>query len=83
MIGGIIAAGDGRRLREAGIAVPKPLVPVAGVPLLESVIRNFVAARVERIVIIVNEQQQDCMDWARRRFPALDLEFIVKTTPRR
>lgn len=80
MIGGIIAAGDGRRLRDAGIAVPKPLVTVAGVPLLESVIRNFVAAGVEHIVIIVNEQERDCVDWARRRFPALALEFIVKTT---
>ena len=36
LAGGIIAAGEGRRLREAGYTVPKPLVPVAGVPLIES-----------------------------------------------
>src|SRR5207245_2545304 len=42
--GGIIAAGDGSRLRAAGFAMPKPLVPVAGVPLIEWVIGNFVAA---------------------------------------
>jgi NDP-sugar pyrophosphorylase family protein len=42
--GGIIAAGDGSRLRQAGWTVPKPMVPVAGVPLIESTIRNFVAA---------------------------------------
>ena len=44
LLGGIIAAGEGSRLRQAGWIVPKPMVPVAGVPLIESAIRNFVAA---------------------------------------
>ena len=78
--GGIIAAGDGSRLREAGFAMPKPLVPVAGVPLIESVIRNFVAAGITSIVVIVNERERDCVEWARGRFAGLHLEFIVKTT---
>jgi NDP-sugar pyrophosphorylase family protein len=78
--GGIIAAGEGSRLREAGFSMPKPLVPVAGVPLIEAVIGNFVAAGVTSLVIIVNEQGRACVDWVRTRFPDLDLEFIVKTT---
>ena len=52
--GGIIAAGEGRRLRRAGWTVPKPLVPVAGVPLIELVIRNFLAAHITSLTIIVN-----------------------------
>ena len=78
--GGIIAAGDGRRLRDAGVTIPKPLVPVGGVPLIESVLRNFIAADIRTIVVIVNEQEQDCVDWVRRRFPDLDCDFIVKST---
>lgn len=78
--GGIIAAGEGSRLKQAGWAVPKPMVPVAGVPLIESAIRNFVAAGITRLSIIVNEQERDCAVWVRRRFPALDLRLIVKTT---
>jgi NDP-sugar pyrophosphorylase family protein len=78
--GAIIAAGEGRRLREAGWALPKPLVPVAGVPLLGSVIANFQAARIRSICVIVNEQDRDCSAWAQARFPGLDLRFIVKTT---
>jgi NDP-sugar pyrophosphorylase family protein len=87
--GGIIAAGEGRRLREDGWPMPKPLVPVAGVPLMESVIRNFVAAGITSIVAIVNEDGRACVEWARDRFPlaredgrgdALDLRFIVKAT---
>lgn len=78
--GGIIAAGEGRRLREAGFAMPKPLVPVGGVPLIESVIRNFVAVGVTSLVIIVNEQARHCVERVRSRFPDLEAEFIVKTT---
>ena len=80
LTGGIIAAGEGSRLRRAGFAMPKPMVPIAGVPLIESVIRNFRAARIASLAIIVNEQERACVDWVRARFPDLDVEFIVKTT---
>jgi NDP-sugar pyrophosphorylase family protein len=78
--GGIIAAGEGSRLRQAGWAVPKPMVPVAGVPRIASAIRNFVAAGITRLSIIVNEQERDCAAWVRGRFPELDLRLTVKTT---
>jgi NDP-sugar pyrophosphorylase family protein len=80
LTGGIIAAGEGRRLRADGWLVPKPLVPVAGVPLLEAVVRNFLAAGIEPVTIIVNEQARGCVEWSRTRFPDVDLRFIVKTT---
>jgi NDP-sugar pyrophosphorylase family protein len=80
LAGGIIAAGEGSRLRQSGFAMPKPMVPIAGVPLIESVIRNFRAARLGPLAIIVNEQERPCVDWVRNRFPDLDVDFIVKTT---
>ncbi len=79
-MGGIIAAGEGSRLRRDGFTVPKPLVPVAGVPLIESVVRNFEGARITPLVIIVNERGRECVDRVRARFPQLVAEFIVKTT---
>jgi len=78
--GGIIAAGDGTRLRAAGFPMPKPLVPIAGVALIEWVIENFRAAGITSLVIIVNEQARQCRDWVQARFPDLDAEVIVKTT---
>ena len=78
--GGIIAAGEGSRLRQSGFVMPKPMVPIAGVPLIESTIRNLRAARVGPLAIIMNEQERGCVDWIRARFPDLDIEFIVKTT---
>ena len=78
--GGIIAAGEGSRLRRDGFTVPKPLVEVAGVPLIGAVLGNFVAAGVTSVTIIVNEQERECIDWARGRFPSLHTDFIVKST---
>jgi molybdopterin-guanine dinucleotide biosynthesis protein A len=78
--GGIIAAGEGSRLRRDGWAEPKPLVRIAGVPLLETVVTNFTAAGIVTLTIIVNEDERACVTWARGRFPALDLRFLVKTT---
>ena len=78
--GGIIAAGDGSRLREAGFAMPKLLVPVAGVPLIEGVLRNFRAVGIVAPVIIVNEEARGCVEGIRSRFPDLEIEVIVRTT---
>jgi NDP-sugar pyrophosphorylase family protein len=78
--GGIIAAGEGSRLRADGFTVPKPLVPVAGLPLIGAVLDNFVAAGITSITIIVNESECECVEWVRARFRTLDFDFIVKTT---
>lgn len=78
--GGIIAAGAGSRLRQAGWKEPKPLVRVAGTPLIEQVIRNFLAAGIQSFVVIFNENELDCRQWVMARFPDLDLQIIVKTT---
>ena len=78
--GGIIAAGDGSRLRRDGFAVPKPLVEVAGISLIEAVVRNFEAAGIAPLVVIVNERDAHCARRVRERFPHLAIRFIVKTT---
>lgn len=79
--GGIIAAGEGSRLRAAGFARPKPLVTIGGTPLIELVVRNFVAAGIQSLTVIVNEDGLECRDVLRARFPTLDIACIVKTTP--
>lgn len=78
--GGIIAAGAGSRLRADGWRVSKPLVEVAGLPLIGAVLRNFRAAGITSITIIVNQDEQDCVEWVQGRYPDLDIDFIVKTT---
>ena len=78
--GGIIAAGEGSRLRQAGYAVPKPLVPVAGMPLIGRIIDNFLAAGIRSLVIIFNEEGRECERWVRSHYADLDIDIILKTT---
>ena len=78
--GGIIAAGAGSRLRADGWRVPKPLVEVAGLPLIGAVLRNFTTAGITAITIIVNQEERDCIQWVGARYPDLEVDFIVKTT---
>ena len=78
--GGILAAGDGSRLREDGWTIAKPLVPVEGVPLIAHVIENFLAAGIENLSIIFNAREEDCAEFVRSRFPGADIRILVKTT---
>ena len=52
----ILAAGSGRRLRSVSGDVPKPLVPLAGVPLLVRVVQAAQAAGIRRFVIVTGHQ---------------------------
>ncbi|MGJ1521635.1 nucleotidyltransferase family protein [Sphingobacterium siyangense] len=64
----IIAAGEGSRLRKEGFNLPKPLLPLHGVPLIERLIRVFVKEGAQRVHVIINKQS-----------PELKL-FLEKTT---
>jgi NDP-sugar pyrophosphorylase family protein len=78
--GAILAAGEGSRLREDGWMMSKPLVPVEGVPLIEHVVENFLAARIGRLSIIFNAREEDCARFVRSRFPGADIRILIKTT---
>src|SRR5215813_7439389 len=50
----IMAGGEGRRLRPLTDRLPKPMVPVAGRPILERIVLHLVGYGVTRIYISVN-----------------------------
>ena len=83
----IIAAGEGSRLAEEGITVPKPLVKVAGQCLVDRLIRVFLANDAEEIVVVCNDLTPFVDEHLRmierdgfegRMIP---LRHIVRTTP--
>jgi NDP-sugar pyrophosphorylase family protein len=47
----ILAGGKGARLRPFTFAIPKPLLPVGDLPILEVVIRQLAASGFERVVL--------------------------------
>jgi len=79
--GGVIAAGHGTRLRADGYQVSKPMIPVAGKPLIEHALDRFRAVGVRQATVIVNEESDDCRRWLVGHADGLDLDVVVRTTP--
>jgi NDP-sugar pyrophosphorylase family protein len=76
--GAVIAAGEGSRLKELGLA--KPMVEVGGVPLIGHVLGNFEAAGIVSAAVIFNEAENHCAAWVRGRFGRLVSTIVVKST---
>lgn len=79
--GGIIAAGVGSRLRAEGYRTSKPMVRVAGRPLIGHALVRFRAAGIRRLTVIINEESDDCQRWLEDHWRDFDLDLIVRTTP--
>ena len=79
--GGIIAAGQGARLKADGYAMSKAMTPVQGRPLIDHALERFAAAGFCALTIIVNEESGDCVEWLARNPRELDIDLIVRTTP--
>ena len=55
----VLAGGKAERLGDAAQGLPKPLVPVAGVPLAEYTVGRLVEAGVTRIIVACRAGQED------------------------
>ena len=78
---GIIAAGEGSRLALEGSGQPKPLVPIAGVPMIERLARIFMNCGADRIAVIVNDRNPDTASYVRRMSAHMPIDLVVKSTP--
>src|SRR5260370_15412272 len=78
---GIIAAGDGSRLKSEGILSLKPLVEVKGVPLIERLILSYIRGGIEEIVCIVNESSLEVKRFVEAKHFPIPVTFVVQTTP--
>ncbi len=58
----ILAAGRGTRMRELTNDLPKPMIPVRGTPILESIVRGLAQNGVQRLLLIVGYRKEVVMD---------------------
>ena len=79
----IIAAGEGSRLVQEGVALPKPLVDIDGRPMIRRLIDIFASYSPETLSVIVNEQMTEVRDYLESIAPGLPFDFrlTVRTTP--
>lgn len=59
----IIAAGEGSRLKEDGFSLPKPLLPLAGTPMIERLIHIFANQGAPRVHVLVNSQSPQLLEF--------------------
>ena len=80
----IIAAGNGSRLAQEGLKTPKPLVQVAGEPLLSRLLNIFVRQQADSISVIVNEEMTEVQQYLERwklNHREVALKVLVRSTP--
>lgn len=77
----IIAAGEGSRLAQEGVRLPKPLVKLNGVEMIRRLIDIFVSNHAKSISIIVNEEMVQVQDFVKQIALDIPLNLVVKSTP--
>lgn len=76
----ILAAGAGSRLGELTATLPKALVPVGGVPVLERVARRLIAAGADRLIINVHHHARQIVDYVDSR-AGFGVEVVFSAEP--
>jgi choline kinase len=73
----ILAAGNGSRIASVSGGVPKPLVPLRGIPLLKHVMASCQEAGITRFVIVVGYRADQIRLWfAERPFKGISVTLL-------
>jgi NDP-sugar pyrophosphorylase family protein len=77
----IIAAGEGSRLAQEGVQLPKPLVKLNGKEMIGRLIGVFAGCGAESISLIVNEEMIAVQEYVKQLKPGVPLNIVIKSTP--
>lgn len=79
----IISAGEGSRLSQEGVALPKPLVELNGTAMIDRLIRIFVQNGADGVVVIINNESLLTKEHLKELQQKLEvpLELVIQTTP--
>ncbi|MDE6100984.1 MAG: NTP transferase domain-containing protein, partial [Paramuribaculum sp.] len=77
----IIAAGEGSRLAQEGIELPKPLVNLCGKPMIKRLIDIMMDCNPTSLSIIVNEQMTEVREYLESLKLSVPFNLVVRSTP--
>ncbi|HOX80759.1 MAG TPA: NTP transferase domain-containing protein [Bacteroidales bacterium] len=77
----IIAAGEGSRLRKEGLYIPKPMIEIGGMTLIDRLIDRAKRYEFSTACIIVNDIYPELANWFRDKDYGIFIQLIVKSTP--
>ena len=72
----ILASGIGKRLKPLTDKVPKPLVEVNGVTLLERIIRSLTENGIKDIVITTGSLEEKIKDFIQNKYPEIKITYV-------
>ncbi|GMV08204.1 MAG: glucose-1-phosphate thymidylyltransferase [Gemmatimonadota bacterium] len=71
-------AGKGTRLRPHTHHTPKPLLKVAGKPVLAYILDDLIAVGVQEMVFIVGYLRETVEEWITREYPELKAHYVLQ-----
>ena len=77
----IIAAGEGSRLAQEGVAKPKPLIELNGEPMIMRLMNIFMRCNAESISVIINDFMPEVKEYLSGVKLDVPLNIVVKSTP--
>ncbi|MDR1632711.1 MAG: NDP-sugar synthase [Dysgonamonadaceae bacterium] len=77
----IIAAGEGSRLIKEEIQIPKPLVRIQGITLIDRLIAIFLKNGASSISVIINEKMKEVREHIEKINLDIPFNIVVKSTP--
>ncbi len=76
MIAVIPVAGAGARLRPLTYTQPKPLIPVAGKPIISYIIDDLTKIGTKKFIFIIGYLGEKIENFLKETYPDLDMEFV-------
>jgi len=74
----VLAAGEGTRLRPLTATRPKPMLPVAGRPMLEHVLDAAVAGGASRLILVVGYHEEAVREHVGEAYHDVPVEYAVQ-----
>lgn len=75
----ILAAGEGTRMRPLTSTRPKPMLPVAGKPILEWNINALALAGVKKAVVVVGYRKEKIIGYFGKKHSGITLEYVEQS----
>ena len=74
----ILAAGKGPRMWPLTENIPKPLLPICGLPLIERQIQELKKVGVKKLYILIGYQMKELSDYLGKTKFGIDIKYIVQ-----
>jgi bifunctional UDP-N-acetylglucosamine pyrophosphorylase/glucosamine-1-phosphate N-acetyltransferase len=72
----ILAAGEGTRMRPLTLTRPKPMLPVAGKPILEWDLEALHDNKFKKVIIVVGYKKEKITEYFGKNFHQLKIEYV-------